>query len=128
VKYGIQDEDIYNFDETGFQMGVITTAKVITGAERSNRPTAIQPGNREWTTVIDCISAHKWGLPPVIIFEGKVHLSTWYTDTLPLDWVIAVSENGWTDDKLGLIWLQNVFEKHTAHCTKGKYRLLILDV
>ena len=26
------DEDIYNFDETGFQMGVISTAKVITGA------------------------------------------------------------------------------------------------
>ena len=33
-KYGILDEDIYNFDETGFQMGVISTAKVITGAER----------------------------------------------------------------------------------------------
>jgi hypothetical protein len=31
AKYSILDEDIYNFDETGFQMGVITTAKVITG-------------------------------------------------------------------------------------------------
>jgi hypothetical protein len=41
VKYGIIDEDIYNFDETVFQIGVVTTAKVITGAERSNRP-----GNR----------------------------------------------------------------------------------
>jgi hypothetical protein len=28
-KYGIVTENIYNFDETGFQMGVITTAKVI---------------------------------------------------------------------------------------------------
>jgi DDE superfamily endonuclease len=44
-----------------------------------------------------------------------------------LDWTIGVSENGWIDDKLGLIWLQNVFEKHTAHWTKGVYRLLILD-
>jgi hypothetical protein len=26
AKYGIADEDIYNFDETGFQMGVTTTA------------------------------------------------------------------------------------------------------
>jgi hypothetical protein len=41
AKYGILDEDIYNFDETGFQMGVITTAKVVTGAERSNRPVSI---------------------------------------------------------------------------------------
>jgi hypothetical protein len=37
AKYGILDEDIYNFDETGFQMGVITTAKVITGSERAGR-------------------------------------------------------------------------------------------
>ena len=108
-------------------MGVISTAKVITGAERSNRPVSIQPGNREWVTAIDCISSSGWSLPPVIIFEGKVHQSTWYTDTLPLDWVIGVSENGWTDDKLGLTWLRNVFEKHTAYRTKGVYRLLILD-
>jgi hypothetical protein len=30
-------------------------------------------------------------------------------------------------DILGLTWLKNVFEKHTAHHTKGVYRLLILD-
>jgi hypothetical protein len=29
AKYGILAEDIYNFDETVFQMGVISTAKVI---------------------------------------------------------------------------------------------------
>jgi hypothetical protein len=44
-----------------------------------------------------------------------------------LDWTIGLSEKGWTDDKLGLIWLQSVFEKHTAHRTRGVYRLLILD-
>ena len=30
AKYGILTEDIYNFDETGFQMGVAATAKVVT--------------------------------------------------------------------------------------------------
>jgi hypothetical protein len=80
AKYGILDEDIYNFDETGFQMGVISTAKVITGTERSKKPVSIQPGNREWVTVIDCISVHRWALSPVIIFEGKLHQSTWYSE------------------------------------------------
>src|SRR5450432_3794881 len=127
AKYGIEEQDIYNFDETGFQMGVISTAKVVTGAERSNRPVAIQPGNREWVTAIDCISTAGWSLPPVIIFEGKVHMSNWYTNALLPDCTIGVSENGWTDDKLGLVWLQSVFEKHIAHRTKGVYRLLILD-
>jgi hypothetical protein len=127
-KYGILDTDIYNFDETGFQIGVISTAKVITGAERSRRPVSVQPGNREWVTAIDCICADGQSLPPVIIFEGKMHQSTWYnTEELPVDWLMAVSENGWTDDILGLTWLKRVFEKHSAHCTRGVYRLLILD-
>jgi DDE superfamily endonuclease len=79
-------------------------------------------------TAIDCICADGQSLPPVIIFEGKLHPNTWYTeDALPGDWVIGVSENGWTDDILGLTWLKNVFEKHTAHRTRGVYRLLILD-
>jgi hypothetical protein len=125
AKYGILDEDIYNFDETGFQIGVISIAKVITRANQG-KPVLVQPGNREWVTAINCISSNRYCVPPVIIFEGKVHQSTWYSDALPLDWVIAVSENGWTDNELGLKWLK-VFEKHTAHRTKGVYRLLILD-
>ena len=30
AKYGILDEDTYNFDETGFMMGMITTGMVVT--------------------------------------------------------------------------------------------------
>ena len=45
LKYGILDGDIYNFDETGFQMGIIGTEKVVTGAERRSRPKTLQPGN-----------------------------------------------------------------------------------
>ena len=56
-QYGITDSDIYNFDETGFQMGVISTAKVVTGSERRSAPMAVQPGNREWVTIIQGVSA-----------------------------------------------------------------------
>jgi hypothetical protein len=45
-KYRILEEDIYNFDKTGFQMGVISIAKVITRAEKA-KPVSIQPSNRE---------------------------------------------------------------------------------
>lgn len=73
AKYGISEEDIYNFHETGFQTGVITTAKVITGSKRSTRLVSIQPGNREWVTAVECVNSSGWSLPPVVIFEGKVH-------------------------------------------------------
>ncbi|BDD59847.1 hypothetical protein MAP00_009283 [Monascus purpureus] len=43
--YGILPEDIYNFDETGFAMGLCATAKVITGSDRYTRPKLLQPGN-----------------------------------------------------------------------------------
>jgi hypothetical protein len=38
AKYEIVEEDIYNFDEAVFLIGVITTAKVVTSSESRNRP------------------------------------------------------------------------------------------
>ncbi len=128
TQYGIPDEDIYNFDETGFMMGVISTAKVITGSEKAGRAFFTQPGNREWVTVIECINSCGWATPPLFILEGKVHISTWYKDRdLPYDWAIGVSENGWTNNELGMTWLRTIFNRYTKDRTKGRYRLLILD-
>ena len=64
----------------------------------------------------------------MIIFPGKVHQSVWYNNqTLPSDWVIVLSDSGWTNDALGLLWVKEVFDKHTKNRTIGRYRLLILD-
>jgi hypothetical protein len=52
AKYGVHDDDVHNFDEIGFQMGVIGSMKVVTGSERRTRPKLIQPGDREWVTII----------------------------------------------------------------------------
>lgn len=104
TKYGIQDEDTYNFDESGFMMGVIGSQHVVTASERRGRPKLVQPGNREWVTVIQGICAAGWAIPPFIIYAGKNHISTWYVDaSIPRDWVIAVSDNGWTNNELGII-------------------------
>jgi hypothetical protein len=125
-KYSVSEEDIYNFDETGFQMGVISTSKVITTSERRGRPRTIQPGNREWVTAIEAVNAKGWAIPPFIIFAAKLHQMTWYQTGLPLTWKIAVSENGWTNDELGLQWIQH-FHQHTQHTRNGRWRLLIFD-
>jgi hypothetical protein len=127
AKYGIQEADIYNFDETGFLMGIISTAMVVTSSERRGRAKSKQPGNREWATVIQGINATGWAVPPFIIVQGKYHLSSWYENSpLPKDWAIATSENGWTTNERGLEWIQH-FDKHTRARTAGVYRLLILD-
>ena len=127
-EYGIALSDQYNFDETGFQMGVISTAKVVTTSDRLGRPRTTQPGNREWVTVIETICAAGFAIPPLIIFEGVMHQASWYEDgSLPQGWSIGVSPNGWTNNEIGLHWLKEVFDKYTKARTIGKYRLLILD-
>jgi hypothetical protein len=128
-RYGILDEDTYNFDETGFAMGLITgsrSSKVITSSESVGRATVTQPGERKWSTTVETISAAGWALPPFVILEGKTHLEYYYQQSLPLDWTIAVSDNGWTNDKLGFHFIKH-FDKWTKHRTTGTYRLLILD-
>jgi len=52
VKYGILDDDSYNFDETGFMMGIIIAAMVVTTSDGCSRVKQAQPGNREWVIVI----------------------------------------------------------------------------
>lgn len=126
LQYGIDPDDIYNFDETGFAMGLTATAKVITRSEYYGRRSLLQPGNREWATAIEAISASGWALPPCIIFKGKVFIEGWF-HSLPGDWLFEVSPNGWTSDEIGLQWLQKIFIPSTITRTKGKYRLLILD-
>lgn len=113
------------FDETGFQMGIISTAKVITAVER-RRTVSIQPRNREWVTVIECIEARNKVLPPLVILKGKMNQRSW-CQGIPSEWAIGVIDNGWTTDELGHTWLKEVSDKHTKDGIVRVYRLLILD-
>ncbi|EMD66390.1 hypothetical protein COCSADRAFT_34946 [Bipolaris sorokiniana ND90Pr] len=92
-------------------MGVAGTSKVVTSSERVGRAVVVQPGNREWVTVIECVNASGWSLPPFVILSGKT---------------IGVSDNGWTTDELSIEWVKH-FNQYTAARTAGVYRLLILD-
>ncbi|EED16242.1 transposon, putative [Talaromyces stipitatus ATCC 10500] len=111
-KYGILPEDIYNFDETGFAMGLCATAK---------------PGNREWVTAIEAINSTGWALPSYIIFKAKKYTRLGWFEDLPDDWRINISDNGWTIDKIELEWLKTHFIPLTNARAMGNYRMLILD-
>jgi len=127
AKYGIQDCDFYNFDETGFMMGMICGNMVVTSSERKGRAKQLQAGNREWATAIECVSADGFALPPFLVVQGKHHLASWYTECgLPGPWVIRTSTNGWTDNETGLDWIKH-FDKHTKARRQGGWRMIVLD-
>ena len=99
AKCGVVDSDFYNFDETGFAMGLITPSMVVTHADRHGKGKAIQPGNREWATAIVCINGEGWSVPPFLVVQGVNHLANWYTEGgLPDDWPIKPTSNGWTNN------------------------------
>jgi hypothetical protein len=118
-KYGVIDGDFYNFDETGFMMGVICPGMVVTRADRRGRGKAVQPGNMEWATAIVYINGEGESIPPFLVVQGVNHLANWSTESdLPHDWVIKPTNNGWTNNETGLEWLKH-FDEHTAARAKG---------
>jgi hypothetical protein len=123
--YGIKDAGIYNFRRDRIYNGCYCNIKMVISADTIGRAIVVQPGNREWVTVIEGINTAGYAIPSYMILAGKVHQSNWYQD-LPADWTIAVSDNGWTTDQLGFEWIKH-FNTHTEYRTKGTHRLLILD-
>jgi len=51
AKYGIVDDDMYNFDESGFLIGKISLQLVVTGIDKPGKAKKLQPSDREWTTL-----------------------------------------------------------------------------
>jgi hypothetical protein len=127
AKYSICEADIYNFDETGFMMGVISTGMVVTSSDGRAKAKKIQPGNREWVTVVQAVNSVGYAVPPYIIVAGKNHLGSWYDEAeFPPRWRTGVSQNGWTTNELAIDWIRH-FEEFTSPRKVGVYRLLVLD-
>ncbi len=123
-EYNVQIEDIYNMDEKGFAQGVIGKLKVMI-SKYEKKKYMTQCGNREWVSLIECVSMDGRVLRPWIIFKAVLQQKAWH-DALP-EAHFSTSENGWTDNELGFFWFVNCFEKETTATQKGEYRILCLD-
>ena len=124
-QYGIELDDMWNMDEKGFQMGQCGGEQII--VNKSIGPPVIpSTGTSKWVTIVECISAAGQVLKPMVIHIGKEPEDHWFppSHTAP-DWLYGFSSKGWTDNKLALLWLRQIFIPETAR--PGKRRLLILD-
>jgi len=62
--------------------------------------------NRELVTVMETVGGDSCVLPPLVIIPGTLHMGDWYTKTnLPDDFLLCVSETGYTNDMLAMDWL-----------------------
>ncbi|KAK0505510.1 DDE superfamily endonuclease-domain-containing protein [Armillaria luteobubalina] len=101
-KYDIRPENTYNMDEKGIQLGI--GAKVTVMVDKDQKTAySVEDGNP--------ICANGSIFHPSVIFQAH----------------ISISPNGWTDQELGLEWLQCDFDPATQDKGAGQYCLLILD-
>ncbi len=125
TRYSIPHEHIYNMDETGLALGVCTNTQVLTSSKKK-KAYKKTPENREWVSILECISATGRTLRPAVIFKGKSLQTTWFPSATVPDWLYTTSENGWTANCIGVEWLKRIFIPQTATPTEA-WRLLLLD-
>ena len=104
AEFDVQDKDIYNMDKKGFIMGVIAKVKIMISKYEFGGKYITQYGNRDWVSLIECVSLDGRVLKPWIIFKAKLKQKAWF-EALGDKGSIATSENGWTDNEIGLDWL-----------------------
>ncbi|KKA22239.1 hypothetical protein T310_3734 [Rasamsonia emersonii CBS 393.64] len=127
----IPPKNIYNFDETGFQLGQGKSQKVVTSNPiRASRGIATSETN-ESLTAIECIAADGTVLPPYFIFKGEYQLERWYQqipDSADTDkYRIATASKGYTTDEIAMDWIRH-FHQHTEkRVSKTDARLLLMD-
>jgi hypothetical protein len=123
---GIATEDIYNFDKTGFRIGVGSNQWIVTREFKKKIYVALNT-NREYVTVVEAINASGFAISPMAIISGKTIIQGWF-DAFGYDQNIGigVSESGYINDELAYEWIQH-FHRETYRKIKGRYRLLLCD-
>ena len=125
--YSICDKDTFNFNETSFLIGKISSQLVITSLERRSRLKAIQPSNREQVIAIYRINTTRQAISLFIIFASQYYLFTQYKGNNILgNQAIGLSDNGQTTNKLSITQLQ-YFIKYIVKRRVGARQLLILN-
>ena len=122
--YGVEMNDIYNMDETGFQMGQNHSECVIFNSSQGP-PLCSTSDNTSWVSIIECISPSR-AIQPYMIFQGRMPETGWFPSTWELpQFLYAFSDKGWTDDELAVDWLERIFVPKTQN--DRKHRILIVD-
>ncbi|RKK64997.1 hypothetical protein BFJ69_g16522 [Fusarium oxysporum] len=129
-QYGwIKPENTVNVDEGGIMTGFGLDSLVVGSADPKRKAFLKGPQTRNWTSFIEAITADGRALTPGIIFKGKQLQKQWFLDEFKqiADWYYITSPNGWTDDHIGIEWLERVYLPQTTPADDSDARLIILD-
>jgi hypothetical protein len=76
--------------------------------------------------MVETIVANGTTIPPMIIIQGRVHMENWYTDKLNNDVRVVLSDSGYINSELALIYLDHLI-KHTNAGMDKPIKVLLMD-
>ncbi|OBS16486.1 hypothetical protein FPOA_12888 [Fusarium poae] len=129
-QYGwIKPENTVNADEGGIMTGFGLDSLVVGSADPKRKAFLKGPQTRNWTSFIEAVTADGRALVPGIISKGKELQKQWFLEEFKqiADWYYITSPNGWTDDHIGIEWLERVYLPQTTPADESDARLIILD-
>src|SRR5438034_7381108 len=99
--YGIVDQDVWNFDETGFHVGVGGKQLVIVTKRKNPKIFHGDADNREHLTSGEFISGGGFSTEPFVIMKGTYHLEKFYFEGgfIP-DTSVGFSDSGYLTNEL----------------------------
>jgi hypothetical protein len=118
-------ENVYNMDETGILLSVLTSRKVLVHRDDMRRCRGVG-SKRTLVTAIEWISADGRCLGPLIIWPTSTLRSGWTTHPTP-GWHFACSPSGYSNRDIVLEWFRRVFDPQTKSRANGRPRILIND-
>jgi hypothetical protein len=95
--HNFEPHNVYNMEKTGFGIGTSQSCRVIIDSTLRTRY-KLEPGQQEWVSIVECISADGEVLPPMIIFQAKNVSNTWITESTPYNWQFSTSLKDWTSN------------------------------
>ncbi|EKD12102.1 hypothetical protein MBM_09739 [Drepanopeziza brunnea f. sp. 'multigermtubi' MB_m1] len=125
-KMNIRLKDIINFDETGFRIGCPRRTEVLVpGSIQEFYSVSLK--NRRSVTIIEMINAtSQKPIPLMILIQSKRLMQQWFVSNLLTSTLIKEADNGFTDNKIALLYLEHYIKN--ADCGPNKpWKLMLMD-
>ena len=112
---------IFNMDETGLALDPKSMKTV--NLKGSKNPSAVSSGSKQQITIVGCVRADGYSLPPMVIWNRK-KLPAELSNGEVAGTVYGLSDKGWIDGELFYVWFRNLFLSYAPPC---RPLLLLVD-
>ena len=96
----------------------IGDAPLVIGPSELKEVLIKDPLNRDWVTIVECVSGDGRAISPLVVFGGKHVQHQWFEEEMLddadlRDWKFALSGSGWSSNEIAIRWLREVFLPQT---------------